>query len=409
VRASALFEPPLSLFPTKKELQMLKSLSLATTLALLTSVASAQITTEGYELLPGRASSTTANAGGITLVVRATTGVYEMLAQYDELYVLGIGDQRPLPGSTSSPCEVNSVIFVYQDQDASTQEGFDIVARAEGTTPKAAGAEIFRQTLPSAAAGPAAPAGYRRQVQLMGNAPNTVIPVPCEKTWFFGLELPLLPTNTTWPNDGLTIAASYADTVANYTIFDWPKGGHTSPYLYYLSAGGTGGGHFADRMIFAINLLTNDAPNLQVGALHLPNTSRSGADDNYGAAGIFPEINPNNTTNPGRHDGLNVRFTDNNNGSGVWGLYASIDQNAVTQSLPIFNIPGITGGLYLGLPNFFLLTGVMNTAGPDTIVTLANPSVLPLNLVGHTVFFQGYTVSGPTQRVALTNLTGVSY
>jgi hypothetical protein len=192
-------------------------------------------------------------------------------------------------------------------------------------------------------------------------------------------------------------------------IFDWPKGGATSAYLYDLWTGGSGGRRFAERMVFAVNLLTGDAPNLQVGAVHIPMTSPSGADINFGAAGIFPEINPNNPTSPGRHDGTAVRITDNNSGGGSYGLFASVNQNAKTQNLPIISLPGLAGGVYLGSVLYPVLGGILAATGPDTIVTLAPPRTLPASCVGSTVYFQAFTLSGTPSRAALTNLAGVAY
>lgn len=380
----------------------------------LTSLASAQTTTpEGLEVVPGRA---TGNNPGWTFVVRAAgtpMPVFEPLMQYDERFWQGIGDLRNtnLGKNNKSLCELKAVNVRYQDQNQGTSEAFKLVVRDNGgsaTVPVAkTGAPRWTQNVPGATGTGNGAIGVLTTVQAM--TPGA-IDIPCQKTFYVGMEIPSLPPNTTWPGganpDGLSILASYYDAkAAGGQNGDWPKGGNGADYLYDLILPGTRG-RFSTKMVFGYNLIT-DAPILQVGANHVASTSNHGADHGYGAAGNWPEVDPATARGTLSHDGLVIRITDPNQGAnaGVFGIYMSLASGS-SQNLPIISLGGIGGGIYLGLPNFFVTTGVTKAAA-DTEIVLAPPKLLPKSLIGFFIYLQGYTVVNNNGH--LTNMAAVQY
>ena len=253
---------------------MRMSLSLSAALTF-TCLVSAQATTpEGLEIMPGRAS--TAASSGITYVIRVggnPSPAFEALQMYDAKYWQGIGDMEGANPSRSknsnSDCEIDTINVLYQDQDISTSESFELVARGEaskGSRTADTTATLWTQTVPGFPAGTGG-ASFLVTVQIMTAPPNptaSAIPIPCTATFFFGMELPAAPNNLIWPADGLAIAVSEYSKPANYTIHDWPKGGNSAAYLYQLVLA-TGGGRFAQKMSFGYNLIP-DAAILQAGA-----------------------------------------------------------------------------------------------------------------------------------------------
>ncbi|MCA8955730.1 MAG: hypothetical protein KDC87_06640, partial [Planctomycetes bacterium] len=310
------------------------TLTLASLLLLALAPVAAAQTAEGYELMPGRLTGTN---DGITFVVRYAGNpppVFEALQMYDQRYLHGLGDLRGTGrGKTSGPCEIGTFKIRYQDEDGSTVEGFKIVARPE-TAPGSRAADmtksLFSQAVPGSPATPAGPAGFLMTVQVMG---GSAVAVPCQDTFFFGMEVPVVPSGKSWPSqDGLSITASAADTLPGYSIFDWPKGGHASDYLYFL--GGTPSTHFPERMVFGYALLP-DAPVLQAAARHKLGTSRHGSDNGYGAAAIWPEVDPTTARGMVSADGLGIRVTDNRFAAGAtFGLFLAL-RNAKQQNLPV--------------------------------------------------------------------------
>lgn len=377
---------------------------------------------EGYEILPGRASG---NNNGISMVIRITTGG-EVLQMYDMRHVQGLGDLR---GSgrglnQNSPCEVNTVKVRYQDQNGNTSEGFKVVARGESaTTPRDAdtATTLFSQNVPGWPSQTATTAiSVLATVVIMDQtqtpAVNSAIPVPCDGSFFVGMDIPPVPSGATWPNDGLSITASLYDVWSpqagtTYSVVDWPKGGINADPLYYCVTTAGAGFRWATTTVppFCIGInLVPDAPVLQMGALHESSTSRHGADENFGAAGYWPEADATSNRGQQSHDGVVMRITDNqlaSGGAGAYGLYLSIN-TAQSLGLPYFNIPGIAGGIYLGLPNYFVIAGALT--GQDTLVNLATPTTLPPTILGTSIWFQAYS-NIPTGNAGLTNLAGIEF
>lgn len=391
---------------------MLRSLTTVLALGLATAAGAQSALREGLEIMPGRVTGQTP---GITGVVRISLTnnpdpAFEALQMYDRRFFQGIGDLRNTSGgrNPASLCEIGRINVRYQDDDLKTSENFKLVFRGEsapGSRVPDRTKTLWTQTVAGWPATPTSQAsGLLLSVQIMNpNRTANAAPVPCTETFFAGMEIPTIPNAQPWGVDGLSIIASYADTVPGSTVFDWPKGGHASDYLYSF-VWATGTGRFQNRMVFAYNLVP-DAPVLQAGAFHRANSSRHGSDLGFGAAGIWPEIDP--TTARGRlsTDGVVVRFTDNAaTSTSTYGLYAALS-TAVGQSRPIIAIPGIGGGLYLGSPSFPVLTGQLK--GVDTVITLAPPAQLPTGLLGTTVYMQGFTLVG--SRAQLTNLVGVQF
>ena len=373
--------------------------------ASLASSLAAQTTVQGYELLPGRIDA--ANSG-VALVVRLTAPVFEALIMYNKDYVQGLGDMTGprRKNTTGSACEFDTVKISGQDQDASTPQALKLVARPEGSPGQSDPTKtLFTQNFPARPAGTGV-AGFTATVQVMNNG---AFQTPCTSTWFFGVEFPALPTGTSWPNDGMSFPfASYEPWVgATPTVSDWPKGGWNADPLYDFVIGSTRGrlgGTNNNRLIMAFSLVP-DTSVLQAGARHKSSTSPHGQDNGFGAAGIWPEIDKTTSRGQQSADGLVIRLTDSKaTGAGAWGLFISL-ATASSQSLPIFRIGGLTGGLYLGIPSLFVTTGV--TSGIDTEVVLAPDGTLPASLLKNTVYLQAYTSIGGTHTI--TNAVGIQF
>lgn len=340
------------------------------------SLAAAQ-TPNNYEIYP----DPIANQGGTTYTTRGTlgSGPGEVLQELPINLVAGIGD-------IGTSCQFVGAEFLTQDQDASTQEMYSVVARADATGMPDVTAQLLNVTGLSTPVGTGI-AAWRITVTF-----GTPFNAPCDKGMYVGLGL---SGNATWTADGQSLhAAAYVWPGGTFpTTGDNPRQG--APKLTWnvanmvVSQPGTGFVYsFAMRTVAAVLNMGNEDPL----------STRSPGGISYGAGGFFPEVK-----SPGRDDGLRARVRDATNNGGM--AFLLLGTGSFPMGLPL---GGFQGHIYLSPAGilFTVPTWTASIVNNEALLQVIPPTAIPAP--GFTVYFQGITVGQGFVNPRFTNLAGVS-
>ncbi len=318
--------------------------------------------------------------------VASTNGnAVELLNEMPQGAVAGLGDN-------GTACRIHSMLMVLQDEEASTQEQWRLMARPRDMT--TGGPDTSNVVFQTGAL--STPPGLTGgQAWIFTVTFNTPATVPCD-TWFYGVALNAAPL---WPggSDGLSMH------MAHYTM--GTLGAHpraTAPNLGWSNdaSATTVSSH---DYVWAVTL-NPDAPSMQVGAID-PGSARVSAstghpDTSFGVAGFFPDV-----SGAPRSDGIATRIYDAGNPGAVTGVLFSLGPNAVGAA-----IPGVTGRVYIDFATLLGFAGsaIPNSAPEEAIRTFLPANSLPATLAGNSVWFQGVVLTA-SNTVELTNAVAVNF
>jgi hypothetical protein len=283
----------------------------------------------------------------------------EGLQQIDAAWFRGVGD-------TGSGCLAHAMFWWAADEDITTAEGYGVVLRladvngAPDATPTGILLSIQGLSTPAGAGGP-------RGSWIMTDGFATPLALPCDQTWFQGIDL---PANTAWPaTDGLSLwaadglAAASPPTVGENHRLGAPNITWSVDTTFATSA---------SRPWTYILGVRVDAPVLHLGGID-PLSARTGTlgASSYGMNGLFPELPT---------DGLDARVQDNANPNGFAVLAGALDYG------PPLGF-GYPGQLWLDLPTLVTVGFAVMSGGVGTI-PIAAPGSLPASAIGIELKFQ---------------------
>jgi hypothetical protein len=321
---------------------------------MLTAAVAAQV--PGIEIYPGTTSFTSRGNVG--------TGAGEIHQGFHESHWKGIGD-------TGAGAFINGVTITTQDQNASTQETYDVVLRlgtdAAGPTTGVAG-EL-------SVTGPF-------MTPLGGNAPAAWVithtfgtPTRIPSKGFFSAGLRLVPA--AWTADGQSIHMS--DQAVQQS------GPHQGDHTWQIIGAATSATHLASKRSARIKVLTG-TPILQNGVFATTTATYS-----RGMGGMFPPIGTHGWST---HVDGGTPFAN-----GVAGIFMS-----PTVVNPGLALPGIRGLVYLGAGLVPLATVGLDANGR------ANVSIVdPIGMYTVTVNNQAILVDTTFTNIAMSNTNATEF
>lgn len=306
-------------------------------------------------------------SGTTSFTSRGNIGVNagEILQGFHESHWKGIGD-------TGAGAFLTGMTIVTQDQNAATQETYDLVVRvgtdAAGPTTGVAGeiCSVIGLMPPLGANGPAA-------WVITTNFATGGCRIPTKSHLAAGIRVPV----SGWTADGQSLHMTNAGA--------HQSGPHQQDHGWQILGAAATAVHFASSRSVRVALLTS-APILQNGVFATTTTAYS-----RGMGGMFP---PTGTHGWSTHVDGGTGFA-----SGVAGLFLS---PAVIN--PGFPVPGIRGTVYLGSPLISLATVPLDANGR------ANVSLVdPIGLYGITVYLQAILANISPPGFALTNVNATTF
>jgi hypothetical protein len=288
---------------------------------------------------------------------------------------------------------------VLQDQNASTQESYSFIVRADNAgAPDCTPTGLLLNTAPVLS-----PAGAGTLAWIITGTlatPSTVLPL-CA-TYYIGLAL---PANANWTADGLSTHMS------SYYLLNGSQAGNPAPNAPQLAHNCLNGApvpitnnrtyRYEVMTLAAVMNLYNEDPTL-VGQ-----TSNCVAPTlrDYAAGGMWPE------NGGGRNDGLGCRIDDPLNQGGLFICLLGVHAN-FCPGLPIGFLAN--GGLYLNpaLPLVQLASGALAATTGRGEAPIIPPGALPPHIVGNLgrFDFQGFTIGAGFQLPGnLTNRASAFY
>lgn len=293
-------------------------------------------------------------------------------------------------GGSGASCIVDGFYHWAADENGSTPEVYGIVLRDSvgGMIDPTPAGEILRIQNLSTPLGAATRTSF-----IMTDVFATPVTVPCDRTWFQGIDM---PANPAWPaTDGHALWRADMPGISPATVGENPRA--SAPRVTWaLPVGGT---PFQTGWTYILGV-TAPTPMLHLGGID-PTSTRTGGvagEPSYGMSGLFPDI-----TGAPRADGLNLRIQDSARPNGI--ALAVIGLGYFQFALPF---PPFTGALLLD-PSVQATAGFAPMVGGAGTMPIAMPGAVPPALVGATFLFQGLVVDPATGGGAFTNTQAVVF
>lgn len=327
------------------------------------------------------------NGTSVTYVTRpGGFGQVEVLTELPGDVIAGVGDN-------SAACEAVGYRVYTVDENPSTVEQFDVVVRQADSTGQPAFPELSR-------AGPfATPPSTvtARTTVVLTVTFATPLPLPCQGTWFHGVDLYAATPGPT--SDGLAIWSSY---YYPPTTGSMPRPFGDNPRLGAPNLAWNVIGSSVSRVgqptTYRMGPLVA-TPVLAAGGIDPANTFQSPlGSPNYGAGGLFPDV-----SGAPRADGIGVLVEDASRTGGL--AWVLLGLQMTPMGLPLF---GFGGRLYVD-PSLLIAFGSQPIGATGAEFTLLAPGSITSSAIGARVHYQAVVVGGPAGTAALSNATGAMF
>lgn len=341
----------------------------------LTASLAAQNRFQIYPERNGSAATYTSRAGG-------ASGQVEILTEVPGAAIAGVGD-------VSTACEAAGFFAYLVDENPTTAEQLDVVFRNVDALGVQPGTEIARL-------GPFSTPTLTTTVRstiLFTVTFVTPVALPCEGTWYYGLDLYAV---NNWPStDGHGLFAAWYSPPSNRIVGDNPR---------------VGAPNLAWQVIASVVSPVNPPMTLRMGPIvATPVLSAGGIDPinprqspvgspNYGAGGLYPDI-----AGVPRRDGVGILVEDVTHAGGLAWSFVSFGLT------PFGGLAfGFGGRLWID-PTVLIPLGSMplDAAGSGAFTMLA-PGQIPTSAVGISVFYQSLCVGGASSLPSFSNASGTS-
>lgn len=290
-----------------------------------------------------------------------------------------------IDSNNQTACAVRQTVWVFQDQNAATQQDYYCVIHAKANAnPKAGfqyepdnttGGLISRSVNFTSPSGGNSPAAWQVTVTWATNAQNPNGPqVPCDTPFYTGLHLPAEPT---WTADGLSIHGAWFTAGTNG---DCPKAGFPS-LIAVLNGDRTTNPPIADADDHEHRIWHRTlAGGLENGQDVDSTVVTRCADPNFGSGGAGPD-----TAGSARRDGILFRFKAAGETAGTVFLSA-------VPATPPLTFPFINGRIHLDpLTLTFVGTTTIQANGLGTLApAFMAQGQIPVGING-ALNFQGIT------------------
>lgn len=306
----------------------------------------------------------------------------EVLQEASGQVFAGIGDD-------GVNCVVHGFQFRTRDEEASTQEPYDVVFRRQD--PARPGPDVGPGGTITRVTGLMTPPGSGRQAWQITIGFQTPLNVPCTGGLFYGVQIADIRLGS--PPDGQSVQGVSYDTSSSLRLGDNPRLG-TPKHGWSHYSGGT---PMADPTTYRMGVLLEQAA-LNAGGIDPANTRQPPGTSNYGLGGFYPDV----SANP-RHDGLDFRVRDAAKPGGLALLVLSGGLGAPGGA----TIGSVTGRFRLG--SGLLLLGVGQLASGEAVIPVAPPGVIPQDVINQVLYFQALTVDSNFSVFHLSNAAGVSF